>query len=112
MIIYHNPRCGKSRETLKLIESQGIHPEIILYLVNPPDKKTLADIIEKLGIKPEGLVRKTEDLYLSDYQGKTLSDDGWLTILSENPRLIERPIVISGMKAVIGRPPEKVKDLF
>jgi len=112
MKIYHNPRCRKSRDTLQILKESGIEPEIIDYLKNAPEVKELNDILEKLQISPEQLVRKGEKLYKEQFKGRTISDQEWLQILSSNPVLIERPIVIAGEKAVIGRPPENVKKLL
>jgi arsenate reductase len=110
--IYHNPRCSKSRETLALIEGKGIAPEIVEYLKTPPTKEELRGLLKKLGIKPEQLVRKGEDVYKQKFSGNTLTDDQWLDALAKNPVLIERPIVVKGSKAVLGRPPENVLALL
>ena len=111
--IYHNPRCSKSRQTLAILEENGIEPEIILYLEHTPDAKTIQGILEKLGIRARDLLRKGEDAYkefgLSD---PSLSNDFLIEKMIENPKLIERPIVIKGSKAVLGRPPENVIDLI
>lgn len=112
MEILHNPRCTKSRETLALIEAAGKEVRVIEYLKEPPSQKELAEILLKLGMKAEDLVRKGEDLYKQKYKGKTLTEKQWISVLAENPVLIERPIVISGKKAVLGRPPENVKKLL
>lgn len=112
MKIYHNPRCRKSRETLQILNDSGIEPEIIEYLKYPPELNELNDILRKLQISPEQLVRKGEKLYKEQYKGKSIGDQEWLQILSSNPVLIERPIVVDGEKAVIGRPPENVKQLL
>jgi arsenate reductase len=112
MKIYHNPRCSKSRETLKLIQDAGIEPEIIEYLTNVPSEKELAEIVGLLGIAPEELVRKSEDDYKTHFKGKTLSDAEWIKAMIAFPKLIERPIVVKNKKAVLGRPPENVKALF
>jgi arsenate reductase (glutaredoxin) len=110
--IYHNPRCTKSRATLALLNERGIQPNIIEYLNTPPTAKELKGIVSKLGIKPEELVRKGEDVYKEKFSGKTLSDAQWIQALAANPILIERPIVVRGDKAVIGRPPENVEKLL
>jgi len=110
--IYHNPRCSKSRNTLALLQQHGIEPTVIEYLKDSPSKSELESIIRKLGIKPEQIVRKGEETYKREFAGKTLSDDQWLDALAGNPILIERPIVVKGERAVVGRPPENVLDLI
>ena len=110
--IYHNPRCTKSRLTLARLEEQGVHPEVIEYLKTPPTAAELTRIVEKLGIEPEQLVRKTEDVYKNRYAGKKLTARQWIEAMVEHPILIERPIVIRGNRAVIGRPPENVDALL
>lgn len=112
MRIYHNPRCRKSRETLELLQSKGQQPEIILYLEKPPTQKELKAVLKKLGIKPEQLLRKGEAIFKEKYKGKSFSDAEWIKIMVENPKLIERPIVINGDRAAIGRPPELVLDIL
>ncbi|GAB4230022.1 MAG: arsenate reductase (glutaredoxin) [Ekhidna sp.] len=112
MKIYHNPRCRKSRETLSLIEEKGIKPEVIEYLATPPSSSQLKEIISMLGIKPLELIRKGEEIFKEKYRGKELSDEEWVQAMVENPKLIERPIVVSDGKAIIGRPPEKVLDIL
>ena len=110
--IYHNPRCTKSRATLALLEQHGVKPKIIEYLKTPPTATQLKGIVAKLGIRPQDLVRKGEEVYKEKYAGKTLTDAQWIAALVKDPILIERPIVISGKRAVIGRPPEAVEALF
>ncbi len=112
MKIYHNPRCRKSRETLELLRAHGVEPQIVEYLKTPPSKEELRDILRKLGMRPEQLVRKGEALYKEQFKGKSLSDEEWLEVLTQHPRLIERPIVLAGDRAVIGRPPENVLQLL
>jgi len=112
MQIYHNPRCRKSRETLAILENKGIEAEIVLYLEKPPSKKELKEIIQKLGISPDALVRKSEAIFRELFKGKTLTDAQWISAMVEHPKLIERPIVIKGKRAIIGRPPESVLDLI
>jgi arsenate reductase len=111
--IYHNPRCSKSRETLSLLQGKGIEIKIIEYLTAPPDAATLADILDKLGLQPLGLMRRKElafkDLGLAD-EGK--SRDDLIQAMVNHPILIERPIVLSGDKAVLGRPPEAVLTIL
>ncbi|QCK14898.1 arsenate reductase (glutaredoxin) [Mangrovivirga cuniculi] len=112
MKIYHNPRCAKSRDTLKIIKEQGVEPEIVEYLKETPSKDELKDVINMLGVSPQDIIRKGEAAYKENFKGKDLSDDEWLEAMVEYPKLIERPIVIKGDKAVIGRPPENVKELL
>jgi arsenate reductase (glutaredoxin) len=110
--IYHNPRCGKSRAALALLQERGVEPHIVEYLKTPPTAAELKAIIGKLGLKAEQLIRKGEELYKSRYAGKTLSDSQWIEVMTTHPILIERPIVVKGNRAVLGRPPENVSQLF
>lgn len=112
MKIYHNPRCRKSRETLTVLEGKGLKPEIVLYLESPPSREELKEILKMLGISASELVRKGEQVYKDHFKGKTLTEEEWLDALLQYPKLIERPIVVKGKKAVIGRPPEKVEELL
>lgn len=112
MKIYHNPRCSKSRETLKLLQDNGVAPDIQEYLKEVPTRAELKDILKKLGIKAEQLVRKGEQVYKDQYKGKDLSENEWIDAMIAEPKLMERPIVIKGDKAVLGRPPENVLDLI
>ncbi|NVJ90355.1 MAG: arsenate reductase (glutaredoxin) [Methylocystaceae bacterium] len=111
LVIYHNPRCSKSRQTLQLIQDNGGDPKIIEYLDNPPSIEELKDIITKLGITPRQLLRKKEAAE-AGLHDNTLSDDAIIAGMVANPRAIERPIVIKDNKAVLGRPPENVLDLL
>lgn len=111
--IYHNPRCSKSRQTLALLEERGIDPEIILYLETPPSAETLSGILQKLGITPRQLLRKGEGAYKENNLSDTsLSDQQLIDAMVAHPKLIERPIVINGSKAALGRPPEQVLDIL
>lgn len=110
--IYHNPRCSKSRATLALLQEKGVQPQVIEYLEQPPTRAELGAIVAKLGITPEALLRKGEEVYKLKYAGKTLSDAQWIDAMVSDPILIERPIVISGQRAVLGRPPENVLELL
>ena len=112
MKIYHNPRCTKSRQALALLEENDVKPEIILYLDKPPTKTALKKILKMLGIKPEQLLRKGEAIYKENYKGKELTDAEWIDAMIAHPKLIERPIIVNGDKAVIGRPTENVLDLL
>ncbi|HEU4529846.1 MAG TPA: arsenate reductase (glutaredoxin) [Steroidobacteraceae bacterium] len=106
--IYHNPRCTKSRATLELLEKRGIKPRIVEYLKDTPSAADLKTIVRKLGIKPEALVRKGEDVFKQKYAGKQLTDAQWIDAMIADPILIERPIVVTEGEAAIGRPPENV----
>ena len=110
--VYHNPRCSKSRATLALLEKNGIAPQIVEYLKTPLTAAELKAITTKLAMKPQELVRKSEDVYKSKYAGKQLSDDQWLAALAKDPILLERPIVVAGKRAVLGRPPENVLQIL
>lgn len=110
--LYHNPRCSKSRETLRLLEEAGETIEIVRYLDNPPSKKELKQIISLLGIKPIDLVRTKENEWAENYKGKTLTDDEVIDAMVKFPKLIERPIAVKGLKAAIGRPPEDVLKIL
>ncbi|MDD2738287.1 arsenate reductase (glutaredoxin) [Methylomonas lenta] len=107
--IYHNPRCSKSRETLKLIEAQGIQPEIIEYLKQPPTTAELQDILNKLGMQPRELMRTKETEYKENgLDDKSLNNAELIEAMIRIPKLIERPIVLANDKAAVGRPPESV----
>ncbi|WP_179319712.1 arsenate reductase (glutaredoxin) [Winogradskyella helgolandensis] len=110
--IYHNPRCSKSRQGLSILEESGKAFKTIRYLEEDLTSVELQDIIIKLGIKPINLIRKNEAIWKSDYKGKTLSDNEIIAAMVNHPKLIERPIVINGDKAVIGRPPEAIKEII
>ena len=110
--IYHNPRCRKSREGLEVLEKSGKAFEVVKYLENIPSKEELRDVLSCLGISPENLVRKNEAIWKENYRGKVLSDEEILDAMILNPKLIERPTVINGTKAVIGRPSESINGIL
>lgn len=110
--IYHNPRCSKSREGLTLLENSGKDFEVIKYLDEPISEAGLKTIISLLDIAPIKLVRTNEAIWKSDYKGKTLTDGQIIKAMVKHPKLIERPIVINGKKAVIGRPPAHILDII
>ncbi|MFO8129583.1 MAG: arsenate reductase (glutaredoxin) [Bacteroidales bacterium] len=110
--IFHNPRCKKSRAGLNYLKEKGIEPEVVHYMKNPPHEEELKRILQKLNKKPAGIIRTQEALYKSDYKDKDFTDGEWVKILTENPRLIRRPIVVKGYKAVIGDPPENIDHLL
>jgi arsenate reductase len=110
--ILHNPRCSKSRETLQILQDQGIEPAIVEYLKTPPTTKELADILAMLDMNPRELMRKNEDAYKAlDLGNPNLPDDELIQAMVDYPILIERPIVITNGKAAIGRPPESVLEI-
>lgn len=111
--IFHNPRCSKSRQTLALLEEKGIEPEVVRYLETPPDAAQLRDLLTKLGLTARQLLRTKEDEYRElGLNDMSLSDDRLIEAMVSHPKLIERPIVVRGKKAVLGRPPESVLDLL
>lgn len=110
--IYHNNRCSKSRQGVQILEDSGKEFEIVKYLEDIPTEKELTEIIDCLGIKPINLVRKNEAIWKENYKSKDLTDEALIKAMVENPKLIERPIVINDKKAVIGRPPEKILDII
>jgi arsenate reductase len=111
--IYHNPRCSKSRATLQLLEERGVQPKIVDYLKTPPSAAELKAILEKLKLTPQALLRKGEPRYAElGLKDRALDDDALIALMVANPILIERPIVVAGGKAAIGRPPENVLDIL
>ncbi|MGH1371310.1 MAG: arsenate reductase (glutaredoxin) [Cellvibrionaceae bacterium] len=111
--IYHNPRCSKSRQTLALIEEKGVEADIVLYLETPPNAKTITNLLGKLGISARQLLRKGEEAYKeNNLKDTNLSDAQLIDTMASFPKLIERPIVVKGDKAVLGRPPENVLELI
>jgi arsenate reductase (glutaredoxin) len=112
LTIYHNPACTKSRETLALIRSRGHEPKIVEYLKTPPSEAELTAVVRKLGIKPLELIRRNEQVFKDKYAGKTLGDQEWIKAMIKDPILIQRPIVVRGDEAAIGRPPEDVERLL
>ena len=111
--IYHNPRCSKSRQTLELIKIQDIEPEIVLYLETPLDAQTIAGLLKKLDISARQLLRKGEQAYKEQNLGdSSLTETQLIDAMVKFPKLIERPIVVVGDKAVIGRPPEQALEIL
>lgn len=111
--IYHNPRCSKSRQTLALLEEKGISPEVVLYLETPPSPAELAAVLKKLGVGARELLRKGEDEYKAlGLDNASLAEADLIAAMVAHPKLIERPIVVKGSKAVLGRPPENVLALL
>ena len=111
--IYYNPRCSKSRATLELLRQNGIEPEIIEYMEDPPDMVTLRKLIKMLGVTPREIMRRHEPVFKeAGLDDPTFTDDELLEAISQCPSLLERPIVVNGNKAAMGRPPENVLDIL
>jgi arsenate reductase (glutaredoxin) len=111
--IYHNPRCSKSRETLSLLQDHGIEPHIVEYLKDPPSTEVLSDLLDRLGLEPRALMRRTESEYAAlGLDDPALSREALIAAMVANPKLIERPIVVKDGKAALGRPPAAVLDIL
>lgn len=111
--IYHNPRCSKSRQTLQLLNDSNVDAVVVEYLKTPPDAETLNEILGKLGLKPRQLMRTKEDIYKElKLDDESLTDEQLIQAMIENPKLIERPIVVKDGKVAIGRPPENVLSIL
>ncbi len=112
--IYHNPRCSKSRQTLQLIKERKDDAEIqiVEYLKEHPSREEFVKVLAKLNMKPTELIRKGEEIYKKELKSLNLTDDEWIDVMLENPKLIERPIVIKDNKAILGRPPENVFEFL
>jgi len=110
--IYHNNRCGKSRSALCLLEESGQKFQTVEYLKDVPSVEEIKSILKKLKLKPHDIIRTKEDVYLENFKGKDLTDEQWTQAMHEHPILMERPIVMNGNKAVVARPPEKVKEIL
>ena len=112
--IYHNPRCTKSRQTLALLEERGIDPKVVLYLETPPTAERILELSKMLGVAPLAFTRTKEARFkeLGLNKKDERSDAEWAHILADNPKLIERPIVVVGDKAALGRPPEDVLEIL
>nr|WP_107851606.1 arsenate reductase (glutaredoxin) [Oceanimonas marisflavi] len=113
LLIYHNPRCSKSRETLSLLQEKGLEPEIIKYLDTPPDAAQLKVLLKQLGMSSaRQLMRTKEDIYKTLELADVTDEDALIAAMVANPKLIERPIVVCNGKAALGRPPEQVLDIL
>lgn len=113
LTLFHNPRCSKSRGALELLEARGLAPEIVRYLETPPSTAELKALLGKLGISARQLLRSGEEEYKTlGLDNPELSEDALIRAMVEHPKLIERPILVVGDKAVIGRPPEKVLEIL
>ena len=113
LTIWHNPRCSKSRATLALLEAKGLAPEVVLYRENPPTGAEIKSVLSALGVRPRDIIRKGEDAYTDlGLENETLSEAELIKAMERRPELIERPIVINGEKAAVGRPPEAVLGIL
>lgn len=110
--IFHNPRCSKSRLGLQYLKDKGVEPAVVEYLKTPPTAEQLKQILKKLGKTPLDIIRKNEDIFKTEFKGKELSDDAWVDVMVKHPKLIERPIIINGDKAVIARPTEAIDEVL
>jgi arsenate reductase (glutaredoxin) len=110
--VYHNTRCSKSRGVCEILEEKKVKTEIIEYLKTPPSQKEIKGLLKMLGMKASELVRKNEPVFKEKFADKKLTEAQWIKALAENPILIERPIIVKGDKALIGRPPEKVLEFL
>jgi len=111
--LYHNPRCSKSREALRLLREHGAEPEVVLYLETPPSPREITDILRRLGMRARDLMRAKEPLFEElGLDNEALSDAALVKAMAANPVLIERPIAICGDRAAVGRPPENVLNVL
>ena len=112
MKILHNNRCSKSRCALEILENKGVDFEVVKYLENPLSGTEIRDLLKKLNLPAEAIIRKSEADYKANFKGKTMTENDWVEAMVKFPKLIERPIVIKGDKAVVGRPPENIEQLL
>jgi arsenate reductase len=110
--VWHKPTCSKSCEVMSLLKKEKVKPDVFLYLETPPGEEEIKSVLKKLGIKAEELIRKKESIYKEKFEGKKMTEEKWIKAMVKYPILIERPIVIKGNKAVIGRPTEKILEII
>jgi len=110
--IYHNPKCAKSRAGLNYIKEKGLEYQVIEYMKNILSRKELKDLLMKLNKGPKEIIRTQEDVYKEKFRNKNFTEEEWITILLENPKLIQRPIVVSGYKAVLAQPVDEIEKLM
>lgn len=110
--IYHNPRCRKSRAGLQYLEGKNVEFEVVEYLKNEISEEELKDVLIKMNVAPTEIIRTQEDIYKKQFKGKNFTDEEWIKILLENPKLIKRPLIVKGYKAVWADPPENMEKLF
>lgn len=112
-VLYHNPRCSKSREALRLLRQQGIEPRIVEYLRDPPDATTLRTLLQKLGLHPRDILRDSEKEYAAaNLSDPSLTEEELIAAIVQHPILLQRPIVVRGERAVVGRPPTRLLELL
>lgn len=112
MVIYHNPRCTKSREGVALLQEKNKEFEVREYLKESFTRTELQEVLKKLKIQPSELLRRNEKIYKEEYKGKEIREEEWIEIMIQHPQLIERPIIVNGNKAVIGRPKERILEIM
>jgi arsenate reductase len=112
LVMWHKTNCAKSCEVMKALKEEHVLPETFLYLVTPPSADDIKSVLQKLGMKAEELVRKKEPVYKENYAGKKMTEAQWIKALVKHPVLIERPILIKGDKAIIGRPTERIYEFI
>jgi arsenate reductase len=110
--IYHNNRCSKSREAMCILDEIKTKANVIEYLITPPTEEELKSLLKKLGMEAHELVRKNETIYKEKFDGKKMTEEQWIKAMAKHPILIQRPIVVKGSKAIIARPPEKLKEFL
>ena len=111
-ILFHNPRCAKSRQAKAILDERGVDYDVRLYLDETPTASELEKVLDRLGLEPEALLRRGEPVFREKFKGKELTRKQWVRAMVEHPKLIERPILIKGRKAIVGRPPERVLELL
>lgn len=112
MIVYHNNQCSKSRSAIEFLKEKNQNFETITYLTNPISKEELIEILSKLNVPAFDLIRKNEAIFKEQFKGQDLSESEWIDVMLKHPKLIERPIIVKGNRAVIGRPTEKILELL
>lgn len=112
MIVYHNSKCSKSRNAIDFLREKGVDFSVVEYLKTPLNKEELKNIIAKLGIDPLDLIRKGEPEFKENFKNKSLTNNEWLDAMVKFPKLIERPIVLTEVKAIVARPTERINELF
>ena len=110
--IYHNPRCKKSRAGLQYLKDKNVEFEVVEYLKDPLSRDELKDILVKMNKKPADIIRTQEEIYRKNFRGREFTDDEWVAILLEHPRMIQRPLVVKAYKALLGDPAENIENIL